>query len=212
MSNKLDAKDVELFLLDNLDFFESRESLLSEMKFKDSTSSASSLLERQIYKLRDEQKDLMGLLTSFIETAQLNEDLFNKSKELTLSILDASDKDEVISAVQNDFTKSFNINNCQLNFYSNSEIDNIEKETGMSFYKGAIHCGSFSSEKMVFLFEDSKVESAAIAVLVNKTEIGLLKLGSYERTRYLGDEDTTFIEYIRDILEKKFQSIDSLNA
>ena len=212
MSNKLDAKDVELFLLDNLDFFESRESLLSEMKFKDSTSSASSLLERQIYKLRDEQKDLMGLLTSFIETAQLNEDLFNKSKELTLSILDASNKDEVIGAVQNDFTKSFNINNCQLNFYSNSEIDNIEKETGMSFHKGAIHCGSFSSEKMEFLFKDSKVESAAIAVLVNKTEIGLLKLGSYERTRYLGDEDTTFIEYIRDILEKKFQSIDSLNA
>ena len=212
MSNKLDAKDVELFLLDNLDFFESRESLLSEMKFKDSTSSASSLLERQIYKLRDEQKDLMDLLTSFIETAQLNEDLFNKSKELTLSILDASDKDEVISAVQNDFTKSFNINNCQLNFYSNSEIDNIEKETGMSFHKGAIHCGSFSSEKMEFLFGDSKVESAAIAVLINKTEIGLLKLGSYERTRYLGDEDTTFIEYIRDILEKKFQSIDSLNA
>ena len=212
MSNKLDAKDVELFLLDNLDFFESRESLLSEMKFKDSTSSASSLLERQIYKLRDEQKDLMGLLTSFIETAQLNEDLFNKSKELTLSILDASDKDEVISAVQNDFTKSFNINNCQLNFYSNSEIDNIEKETGMSFHKGAIHCGSFSSEKMEILFGDSKVESAAIAVLINKTEIGLLKLGSYERTRYLGDEDTTFIEYIRDILEKKFQSIDILNA
>ena len=212
MSNKLDAKDVELFLLDNLDFFESRESLLSEMKFKDSTSSASSLLERQIYKLRDEQKDLMGLLTSFIETAQLNEDLFNKSKGLTLSILDASDKDEVISTVQNDFTKSFNINNCQLSFYSNSEIDNIEKETGMSFHKGAIHCGSFSSEKMEILFQDSKVESAAIALLVNKTEIGLLKLGSYERTRYLGDEDTTFIEYIRDILEKKFQSIDSLNA
>jgi uncharacterized protein YigA (DUF484 family) len=212
MSNKLDAKDVELFLLDNLDFFESRESLLSEMKFKDSTSSASSLLERQIYKLRDEQKDLMGLLTSFIETAQLNEDLFNKSKELTLSILGASDKDEIINAVQNDFTKSFNINNCQLNFYSNSEIDNIEKETGMSFHKGAIHCGSFSSEKMEFLFGDNKVESAAIAVLINKTEIGLLKLGSYERTRYLGDEDTTFIEYIRDILEKKFQSIDSLNA
>ena len=204
MNKKLDPRDVELFLLENLNFFESRESLLSEMKFKDSTSSASSLLERQIYKLRDEQKDLMGLLTSFIETAQLNEDLFNKSKELTLSILDASDKDEVISAVQNDFTKSFNINNCQLNFYSNSEIDNIEKETGMSFHKGAIHCGSFSSEKMEFLFEDSKVESAAIAVLVNKTEIGLLKLGSYERTRYLGDEDTTFIEYIRDILEKNF--------
>jgi uncharacterized protein YigA (DUF484 family) len=212
VSKKLDSKDVELFLLDNIDFFESRESLLSEMKFKDSSSSASSLLERQINKLRDEQKDLMNLLTSFIQTAQLNEDLFNKSKELTLSILEALDKNEIINTVQNDFKKSFNVNNCQLDFYSNSEIDDIEQKTGMSFHKGAIHCGSFSNEKMEFLFDDNKVESLAIAVLVNKSEIGLLKLGSYERTRYLGDEDTTFIEYIRDILEKKFQSIESLNA
>ena len=36
--------------------------------------------------------------------------------------------------------------------------------------------------------------------------IQLLKLGSYDRTKYLGDEDTTFIEYIRDILEKKLTS------
>ena len=82
MTNKLDPKDVELFLLDNLDFFESRESLVGEMKFKHSSSSASSLLERQINKLRDEQSDLMDLLSSFVNTAQLNEDLFKKSKHL----------------------------------------------------------------------------------------------------------------------------------
>jgi len=51
-----------------------------------------------------------------------------------------------------------------------------------------------------------------LAVLIDSKEIGILMLGSYERTRYLGDEDTTFIEYIRDILEKKLESIDSLNA
>jgi len=28
-------------------------------------------------------------------------------------------------------------------------------------------------------------------------------LGSYDRAKYLGDEDTTFIQYIRDVLEKK---------
>ena len=64
MSKKVDPKDVELFLLDNIDFFESRESLVGELKFKHSSSSASSLLERQIMKLRDEQKDLMDLLSS----------------------------------------------------------------------------------------------------------------------------------------------------
>mgnify|MGYP001208971833 FL=1 len=48
----------------------------------------------------------------------------------------------------------------------------------------------------------------AIAVLISEKEIGLLKLGSYDRTRYLGDEDTTFIEYIRDVLEKKINSFE----
>ena len=112
MNNKIDPKEVELFLLDNLDFFESRESLVSELKFKHSSSSASSLLERQIIKLRDEQKNLMDLLSSFIKTATLNEDLFNKSKDLTLSILESSTGEEVIKKVQEDFKKNFNVDNC----------------------------------------------------------------------------------------------------
>lgn len=212
MTNKLDPKDVELFLLDNLDFFESRESLVGEMKFKHSTSSASSLLERQINKLRDEQSNLMDLLSSFVNTAQLNEDLFKKSKELTLSILGASSRNQIKDIVQKNFTENFGVNNCKLDFYSNSDIGEIEHKTGMSFHKGAVHCGSFSKEKMEFLFKDENVESVALAVLIDSKEIGILMLGSYERTRYLGDEDTTFIEYIRDILEKKLESIDSLNA
>jgi len=212
MTSKLDPKEVELFLLDNLDFFESRESLVGEMKFKHSSSSASSLLERQINKLRDEQSNLIDLLSSFVNTAQLNEDLFKKSKELTLSILGASSRNQIKDIVQKSFTENFGVNNCKLDFYSNSDIDEIEDKTGMSFHKGSVHCGSFSKEKMEFLFKDKNVESVALAVLIDSKEIGILMLGSYERTRYLGDEDTTFIEYIRDILEKKLESIDSLNA
>jgi|TARA_B110000014_G_scaffold257426_1_gene242008 hypothetical protein len=206
MNNKIDPKEVELFLLDNLDFFESRESLVSELKFKHSSSSASSLLERQIIKLRDEQKNLMDLLSSFIKTATLNEDLFNKSKDLTLSILESSTGEEVIKKVQEDFKKNFNVDNCILELLDGNQMNEVESKTEMSFHKGAIHCGSFSKEKMKFLFDDEKVESMAVAVMIVGKDIGLLKLGSYERTKYLGDEDTTFIEYVRDVLEKKFIS------
>jgi hypothetical protein len=206
MNNKIDPKEVELFLLDNLDFFESRESLVSELKFKHSSSSASSLLERQIIKLRDEQKNLMDLLSSFIKTATLNEDLFNKSKDLTLSILESTTGEEVIKKVQEDFKKNFNVDNCILELLDGNQMNEVESKTEMSFHKGAIHCGSFSKEKMKFLFGDEKVESMAIAVMIVGKDIGLLKLGSYERTKYLGDEDTTFIEYVRDVLEKKFIS------
>ena len=53
------------------------------------------------------------------------------------------------------------------------------------------------------LFNDKKIGSMVVAVIVVGDEIGLLMLGSFDRSKYLGDEDTTFIEYIRDVLEKK---------
>ena len=203
MNKKLNPKDVELFLLDNLDFFQSRESLVAEMKFKHSSSSASSLLERQIIKLREEHKNLINLISSFVETASINEDLFNKSKNLTLKILESGSKKEIVKVVENTFKKEFKVDKPLLKFYKNEEIDALEKVTNLSFHKGAIHCGSFSSEKMSELFKDKKVESMVVSVIIIDSEIGLLMLGSYDRTKYLGDEDTTFIEYIRDVLEKK---------
>ena len=206
MAKKIDVKDVELFLLDNLDFFVTRESLVSEMKFKHSQSSASSILERQIMKLRDEHKNVIELLKSFIDTASINEDLFKKSKGLTLKILESASSDSIKEIVEKSFKKDFGVDECLIEFFDNKAIDKIEKGTGLSMHKGAVHCGSFSNEKMGFLFEDNKIESLVIAVIVLKDQVGLLKLGSYDRAKYLGDEDTTFIEYIRDILEKKLSS------
>ena len=206
MAKKIDVKDVELFLLDNLDFFVTRESLVSEMKFKHSQSSASSILERQIMKLRDEHKNIIELLKSFIDTATINEDLFKKSKDLTLKILESATSDSIKEIVEKSFKKDFGVDECLIEFFDNKAIDKIEKGTGLSMHKGAVHCGSFSNEKMGFLFKDNKIESLVIAVIVLKDQVGLLKLGSYDRAKYLGDEDTTFIEYIRDILEKKLSS------
>ena len=203
MNKKLDPRDVELFLLENLNFFESRESLVGELNFKHSSSSASSILERQVKKLREEHKNLMDLLSSFIKTASINEDLFNKSKELTLKILGSNSKKEIVSIVESSFSDDFLVDECLLDFYKSKEIDDIENSTGLSLHKGSIHCDSFSNKKVEVLFNDKKIESMVVAVIIVKDEIGLLKLGSHDRTRYLGDEDTTFIRYIRDILEVK---------
>ena len=59
MTKEISAKDVELYLLKNTDFFLTRESIVSELNFKHSPGKAESLLERQVRKLRNEQKDLL---------------------------------------------------------------------------------------------------------------------------------------------------------
>ena len=103
MDKKLNAKDVEIFLLENIDFFVSRESLVSELSFKHDSGGASSLLEMQVRRLRDEQSRLMEMLTSFVSTGQDNEDLFLKSKTLTLALIKTKDIDSIIETVESFF-------------------------------------------------------------------------------------------------------------
>ena len=69
MSNKINDKDVELYLLKNTDFFLTRESIVSELNFKHSPGKAESLLDRQVMKLRSEQKDLLDSRSVFLSNA-----------------------------------------------------------------------------------------------------------------------------------------------
>ena len=177
---------------DNLDNRENKikEDLENANKFKE--ESEAKLREYDLI-LENAKKEVLKI--HFESKSTLDKDIQSKKESMEKEI----DK-EILKA-----QKDFNVDKCLLEFFDNQQIDEIEKKTELSMqHKGAIHCGSFSNEKMSYLFNgDEKIESLVIAVIVLQEEIGLLKLGSYDRTKYLGDEDTTFIEYIRDVLEKK---------
>lgn len=206
MAKKLDAKDVELYLLENTDFFVSRESLVSELSFKHDAEGASSLLEMQVRKLRDEQSRLMDMLTGFVSTGKENEELFFKSKNLTLSLISSNKFDEVKKTVELFFQENFEVDSCILETLSDAELQNLEKITGLDMNKDAIHMGPLSKEKMAAFFSNDAIKSAVISVMKLEKGFGLLKLGSIEATKYLGDGDTTFIEYIRDVIVRVLDS------
>ena len=206
MSNKINDKDVELYLLKNTDFFLTRESIVSELNFKHSPGKAESLLERQVRKLRSEQKDLLDNLSVFLSNASENEDLFSKSKALVLKVVTAEDEDTLIELMSKSLKKIFDVDAAYLKFFTNSEMNSLEESTGMNFSVGETKHGSFATEKIQILFGDDSINSVVISVLKNKNKIGLLLIGSKDKTRYLGDEDTTFIEFIRDIAEAKLKT------
>ncbi len=206
MSNKIDAKDVELYLLKNTDFFLTRESIVSELNFKHSPGKAESLLERQVRKLRNEQKDLLDNLSVFLSNASDNEDLFSKSKALILKLVTAENEDKLIEFMSKSLKKIFDVDAAYLKFFTNSEMNSLEESTGMNFSIGETKYGSFADKRIKILFGDDSIKSVVISVFKNKNRIGLLLIGSKDKTRYLGDEDTTFIEFIRDIAEAKLKT------
>ena len=206
MSNEINDKDVELYLLKNTDFFLTRESIVSELNFKHSPGKAESLLERQVRKLRSEQKDLLNSLSVFLSNASENEDLFSKSKALILKVVTAENEDTLIQLMPKSLKKIFEVDAAYLKFFTNSEMNSLEESTGMTFSAGETKYGSFANEKIQILFGDNSIQSVVISVFKNKNKIGLLLVGSKDKTKYLGDEDTTFIEFIRDITEAKLKT------
>ena len=206
MAKKIDAKDIELYLLENTNFFLSRESLVSELSFKHDAGGATSLLEMQVRKLRDEQSRLMDMLSGFVSTGKENEELFFKSKNLTLSLITSKNFDEVKKTVESFFEKNFEIDSCILEALSDPELQDLESKTGLGMSKDVIHMGPLSKEKMDAFFSSDSVKSAVISVMKLKKGFALLKMGSNEPTKYLGDGDTTFIEYIRDIIVRVLES------
>ena len=126
MAKKLNPKDVELFLLENTDFFVSRESLVGELSFKHDAEGASSLLEMQIRKLRDEQSRLMDMLSGFVSTGKENEELFFKSKSLTLSLISSENFGQVTQTVESFFVENFSVDACHLEILSDSNLKTLE--------------------------------------------------------------------------------------
>ena len=206
MAKKIDAKEVELYLLENTDFFLTRESLVSELSFKHDSDGATSLLEMQIRKLRDEQSRLNDMLSGFLSTGKENEELFFKSKDLTLALITAKDFAAVKKLVEAFFIKNFKVDSCVLETLSDSQLKALEDETKMGMNKNAIHMGPLSREKMTAFFQTDLIKSAVISVMKFENNFGLLKIGSNDPTKYLGDGDTAFIEYIRDIIIKVLES------
>ena len=104
------------------------------------------------------------------------------------------------------FEQNFEIDSCILEILSDSQLQELENKTGLDMNKDAIHMGPLLKEKMVAFFSNESVKSAVISVMKLKSGFGLLKVGSNEPTKYLGDGDTTFIEYIRDIIVRVLES------
>ena len=125
---------------------------------------------------------------------------------MILKVVTAKDEEALIELMPKNLKKIFDVDVAHLQFFTNSEMNNIEENIGMTFSIGETKHGSFADEKIQILFEDDSIKSVVISVFKNKNKIGLLLIGSKDKTKYLGDEDTTFIEFIRDITEAKLKT------
>lgn len=214
-SDELSTRQVSEFLLENPDFFSRHPDLVADLELPHESGKAVSLIERQISVLRERNMEMRQRLNSMLESAQANDKLFEKTKRLVLSLLDASTLDGLVSALYESLATDFKVEFHNLILLGEREKipASLARVVGMAEANSAIGslmrnnhpiCGVLRADELQFLFGDDArhIGSVAAVPLSHGNMFGILAVGNRDQGFYRSSMGTLFLSYIADVLNR----------
>lgn len=211
-TGKIDEDAVIAYLRSDPDFFVRQPALLSELNLPHASGRTVSLVEHQVAILRERNVDMRRRMHTLLQTARENDELFTKTRSLTLALLEAGNAQSLNEILAThmlvDFEADFVC--CHLPG-AHLSLDHLQYHAGAlpsdPINSGAsILCTTLRREELEALFPLSSHTDTGSAVLlplpVGSTRVGALCIGSRDPQRFSSDMDTLFVSYIADILSK----------
>ena len=215
MSIGLTDKEVAGYLLENPDFFLDRDSLLLKIQVPHKSRGTISLVEKQLDVIRNREKETRKQLKEFVENAERNKEIFDKSRKLILSMMAAKRSSEFFAALEKGLKRDFR---CKVNalvvfgkpkqinhFTLRIPAESARKYVSPLMQSKAPTLGTLRPREQDFLFRDQskKVKSAAVLSIRDKNKyLGILAIGSRDTEYFTPDMDALFISFIAETLGK----------
>lgn len=206
---RLDDQAIREYLQENSDFFTHNDDLLSTLQFRHSEKGAVSLLERQQQKLRQRVSELEQEITDLMVNAQRNESIFNAYSQLYVNLLRCSSLSEVVDQLRNTFERELGMPALSLKLF-NSSVELDEQFTFTSdthkqllsrrFEDDVVYLGRLTEQEHTLLFNDHSVASVALLLLGDKSDIGLLAVGSRNAGHFEPAMDKLLITQLQALL------------
>ena len=212
-SDSLEAAAVAAYLEANPDFFVEHEELLPALRIPHQRGDTVSLVERQMKILRERNIEMRHRLSQLMDVARDNDRLFDKTRRLVLSLLDANSLDEVISAVEDSLRHEFQVPFVSLILFSETPLGvgrsvssaEAHQAIGGLLGGGKTTCGVLRPAELEFIFgadECTQVGSAAVVSLTHQGLHGVLAIGSPDPQHYKSSLGTLFLGYIAEVLAR----------
>ncbi len=217
------ADQVAAYLRDNPEFFEQRPELLELLRLPDSKGQAVSLLERQASILRERNTELRDRLNGLLDVARENDHLFDKTRKLTLSLLEARSPEKLFRNLLGSLTDDFRSDRVSLMLYDREVpilgdlrnqircVDSTALPPALNHLlrNGKAVCGAMRQEEMEALFKEhaTDIRSAAMVPLEYQGRLGLLAIGSKSAMHFRSSLGTLFITHIGQILSRRLHEV-----
>ena len=216
MSNKetLTPEIVSAYLLENKDFFIKNPETLTAINIPhEAPGGTSSLIERQVSILREHNEKLRQHVSELLENARHNDQLFEKTRKLSLLLNESSDLTKQVDILKKVLIEDFNTEIYGLILFDrpkSTQSDSLQIASSETAQKQApglmsikqVFCGHLREAEYQFLFPDDykKIRSAIVIPIKQKNLTAFIALGSEDENRFHPKLGTLFAEYIGDMV------------
>jgi uncharacterized protein YigA (DUF484 family) len=177
------------------------------------------LVERQVSILRERNMDMRHRLTALIDNARVNDKLFEKTKRLILSLLEAQDINDFIDALMHSFANDFDIHHTVLLLFSEqvdeetlstksnvliTHFSSAQQILGTIISNNQTVCGQLDTGEQQFIFQKqaNDIGSTAITPIASATPLGILAIGNSDPDYYRSSMSTLFLSYIGEVISR----------
>lgn len=207
-------EDVIQFLEKAPDFLERNPQLLDTLEIPHASGNAVSLVEKQVSILRERNIDMRQRLGALTDNARRNDRLYEQTRALTLSLLEATDLSGLQQAYMEAMAKDYKVEYAAVIMFGDEEhtsdacrIDALERarnEVGALLRSRKPLCGALRLDELNYLFPgvDSIGSAAIMPILSEYNELGLIAVGSSDPHRYDSQMGTLFLAHIADVMAR----------
>ena len=160
--------------------------------------------------LRERGHEARKKLGSLLENARDNDQLFDVTRNLVLSLLRARDATEVAEITQDQLSELGSVDACEIILVAKPGLrvaDGVRTENGEKlasefsdvFRLRRTHCGAIDKDSIAKLFgaNAAKVGSTALCPIMHDSEIiALLALGNQSEDYFNTSLDTLFLDFV----------------
>jgi len=215
---KISKQQMDEFLLEHPNYFINNEQFLTTVVMPyllANNNDASSLFAKQIEIMRGQINELSNKLDHFYQQGRINDNLFNITTQIALTIIKSNNVNELLSSLndclqQNDFNE-FNLKISPDFEQQLSEFPTIAKIVKALDADVISSYNYFNYDEVSFLLKDELVtdmifldkKSAVIfaPLKFNNKTIGIFALGSKDPTELAEIENTMFFDFIVMVLK-----------
>jgi uncharacterized protein len=220
---KLTGDQVAAWLRDHTDFFQGRQELLEMLRLPDPRGEAVSLLERQAQILRERNHELRDRLNGLLAVARENDQLFEKTRQLVLTLIEARSAEQLFSQLIHALQEDFGADTVSLLVYDR-DLDltgelrsrvrclagsDLHEALQLLLRNGKAICGVLREVELEQLFPHhaDQVKSAAMVPLEWQGRQGLLAIGSFDPLHFRSSLGTLFISHLGDVLSRRMHDL-----